>query len=304
MLVFHDFTKFPNHLRQGVVAIGNFDGLHLGHQYLLKQARDIADSNLAPFLMLTFEPHPRKFFVPDLPPFRLTPFRSKMEKLAALRLDAAVVMHFDKNLAGLTADEFVEKILIQGLGAKHIVVGSDFQFGKGRAGSAETLRGYEAQGKFAVTGLYLKPDGAGEVISSSRIREFLKDGNPVDAAQLLGRPWLIEGHVFKGDQRGRQIGYPTANIRLQDYQPPKFGVYAVDVNIEGEEKWRSAIVNIGVRPTFGDGLPVCEVHIPNFSGDLYGKLLRVRLLKFIRPEQKFSGIDELKAQIAKDIAQI
>jgi riboflavin kinase / FMN adenylyltransferase len=295
--VFDDWRAMPPEWKGGVVALGNFDGVHRGHQALLAQAQKPAGALGAPLLALTFEPHPRGFFVPDTGPFRLTLAPAKTRLLAEHGVQAVLAQHFDAAFAALPAEAFVGDVLLKGLGARHVVCGYDFTFGARRSGNVERLR---AEGKargFGVT--VLDPVmREGEIYSSTRIREALRAGMVSEAAQLLGHPWEIEGTVELGDQRGRTIGFPTANVDLGQHLRPRFGVYAVRALVDGV--WRDGVANLGRRPTFGKLKENFEVHLFDFAGDLYGKTLRVTMVDFIRPEMKFAGLDQLKAQIAAD----
>ncbi len=295
--VFDDWRAMPPEWKGGVVALGNFDGVHRGHQALLAQAQKPAGALGAPLLALTFEPHPRGFFVPDTGPFRLTLAPAKTRLLAEHGVQAVLAQHFDAAFAALPAEAFVGDVLLKGLGARHVVCGYDFTFGARRSGNVERLR---AEGKargFGVT--VLDPVmREGEIYSSTRIREALRAGMVSEAAQLLGHPWEIEGAVELGDQRGRTIGFPTANVDLGQHLRPRFGVYAVRALVDGV--WRDGVANLGKRPTFGKLKENFEVHLFDFAGDLYGKTLRVTMVDFIRPEMKFEGLDQLKAQIAAD----
>ena len=295
--VFDDWRQAPVALKGGVVALGNFDGVHRGHQALLADAGKRAKTLGAPLVALTFEPHPRGFFVPDTGPFRLTLPPAKLRLLAQYGVEAVLAQRFDAAFAALSADAFIEDVLLKGLGARHVVCGYDFTFGARRGGNVEFLRQAGTAHGIGVT--VLEPVmREGEIYSSTRIREALRAGMAKEAAELLGHPWEIEGVVELGDQRGRTIGFPTANVALGEHLRPRFGVYAVRALVDG--KWRDAVANLGKRPTFGKLQENFEVHLFDFAGDLYGKTLRVALLDFIRPEMKFAGLDALKAQIAAD----
>jgi riboflavin kinase/FMN adenylyltransferase len=291
--------------RGAVVAIGNFDGVHLGHQAVIGAAGTLARSLRAPHAVLTFEPHPRQVFRPQDPPFRLTPFRVKARRIEALGVDLLFTLHFDLAFAARSAEDFIDSVLIQGLGVRHVVVGYDFVFGHQRRGDPALLRERGAALGFGVSVIEPVAASGGAVYSSTRIREHLVAGRPGEAAALLGRPWEIDGRVERGDQRGRTIGFPTANLMLDDYLRPAAGVYAVRAGIEegGRTVWHDAVANFGRRPTFGGSDLRLEVHLFDFAGDLYGRHLRVALIEHLRPEQKFPGIDALKAQIAADAAR-
>ncbi|MFM9864435.1 MAG: bifunctional riboflavin kinase/FAD synthetase [Micropepsaceae bacterium] len=297
MQIFRHYENLPAAARGATVAIGNFDGVHLGHQALLKHAK-----TLGPKLgVLMFEPHPQEFFKPDGPRFRLTPFRAKVRLLERFGVDVLYALHFDAAFAALSADDFVTKVLAQGLGAKHIVVGQDFQFGKGRAGNIELLKQRGQEAGFTVSTFDLIGAGPEAKISSTRIREALREGKPEVAASLLGHAWTVEGRVEQGDKRGRTIGFPTANVSLEGYLEPALGVYAVRVEIAG--KLYNGVANFGRRPTFDKKDVLLEVHIFDFQDDIYGQQIIVAFIAYLRPEMKFPSLDALKAQITKDSEQ-
>ena len=294
MQIFRHFDHLPGAARGAAVAIGNFDGVHRGHQSLIAHTKI-----LAPKLgVLVFEPHPQEFFKPGAERFRLTPFRAKARLLERFGADVLYALHFDAGLAALTADEFIAKVLVAGLGAKHIVVGEDFQFGKGRTGNVELLKRRCAEAGFGVSTFDLVGAGPQAKISSTRIREALRAGEPQEAARLLGHWWTVEGRVEAGDKRGRTIGFPTANVSLEGYLEPALGVYAVRVEVAG--KTYDGVANFGRRPTFDKKDVLLEVHLFDFAGDLYGQQIVVAFIAHLRPEQKFAGLDALKAQIAED----
>ena len=296
-----DFHAVPPALCGGVVPLGNFDGVHRGHQALLAEAAELARPHGAPVVVLTFEPHPRSFFVPDTAPFRLTSPAAKARLLGRYGAAGVLAQRFDVAFAALGAETFVEEALLGGLGARHVICGYDFTFGAKRSGNVDLLQRLGARHGFGVT--VLPPvTFEGEIYSSTRIREALRGGAVVQAAELLGHPWEIEGVVETGDRRGRTIGFPTANIALGDYLRPHFGVYAVRAAVEenGVPVWRDGVANLGRRPTFGKLTETFEVHLFDFAGDLYGRTLRVAFVDYIRPEMKFAGLDQLKAQIGAD----
>ncbi|MGF1593130.1 MAG: bifunctional riboflavin kinase/FAD synthetase [Kiloniellaceae bacterium] len=306
MAIFRHTGDLPAAARGAVVVIGNFDGVHRGHQLLLADARRQADALAASLAVLTFEPHPRSVFQPDQPPFRLTSLRAKAHALQEAGVDNLFVLHFDRAFSLKSAEAFVQDILVGDLAARHVVVGWDFCFGHKRAGNVALLKSMGAQNGFGVTAVDPVMTGDGQVYSSSIIRNHLREGRPAKAAELLGRPWEIEGRVEHGDQRGRTIGFPTANLGLGDYLRPALGVYAVlagrDPGVEhgGETRWLPGVANLGRRPTVaGEDLRL-EVHLFDFAEDLYGETLRVRLVDYLRPEKKFDGLDALRAQIALD----
>ena len=294
---FDRWQATPAQWKGGAVALGNFDGVHRGHQALLDRTAEHAKVLNAPVVALTFEPHPRRFFVSDTGPFRLTLPPARLRLLEQYGVQAVLAQQFDQTFADLSADAFIDDVLLQGLGARHVVCGYDFTFGARRGGNVEMLREKGREKGFGVT--VLDPvTHEGEIYSSTRIREALRAGWVSEAAELLGHSWEIEGEVELGDQRGRTIGFPTANVALGEHLRPRFGVYAVRALVDGE--WRAAVCNLGRRPTFGKLKENFEVHVFDFTGDLYGKVLRVALIEFIRPEMKFAGLDQLKAQIAAD----
>jgi riboflavin kinase/FMN adenylyltransferase len=304
MQLFRHFSPFPDDVRGAVVALGNFDGVHRGHRAVLARSGAVARAGRRPHGVVTFEPHPRSLFRPQDPPFRLTPLRVKAMELEALGVDLMVSLHFDADFAERSAENFVTEVLHHGLGVSHVVTGYDFVFGKGRAGDAALLQHLGGVLGFGVTIVPPVASDAGAVFSATRIRELLRAGKPKQAAALLGRPWEIDGRVEHGDARGRTIGFPTANLSLGDYLRPAAGVYAVraGIDVAGGSVWHDAVANLGTRPTIGGTDLRLEVHLLDFSGDLYGRHLRVALIDWIRAERKFAGLDELKAQIARDAA--
>lgn len=307
----------PADAKGSVVVIGNFDGVHLGHQVVIREAAAVARELKAPLAVLSFEPHPRAVFRPDDPPFRLTPFRIRARQLEALGIDIHVCLHFDLDFARRSADWFAQTVLAEGLGARHVAIGYDFCFGHNRQGNAETLLGYGRRHGFGVTVVTQASDESGGVYSSSRIRQLLKDGKPREAALLLGRPWEIEGRVEHGDKRGRQLNYPTANVMLNDYLRPAYGVYAVRAAVDegpvsggGADSaadagpiWYDGVANLGIRPMWQTDEPMLEAHLFDFSGDLYGRHLRVELVEYLRGEMKFDDIGALVRQMDRDSAE-
>jgi riboflavin kinase/FMN adenylyltransferase len=294
MQIFRHYEHLPKAARGAAVAIGNFDGVHRGHQALIAHTRTLAKK----LGVLVFEPHPQEFFKPEAERFRLTPFRAKARLLERFGADVLYALHFDANLAALTADAFIAKVLVQGIGVSHIVVGDDFQFGKGRTGNVALLKQRGREQGFGVSTFDLVGAGQDVKISSTRIREALREGKPEEAARLLGHWWTVEGRVEAGDKRGRTIGFPTANVSLEGYLEPAQGVYAVRVDIAG--KAYDGVANFGRRPTFDKKDVLLEVHVFDFAGDLYGQQIVVAFIAHLRPEQKFASLDALKAQIAED----
>ncbi len=279
--------------------MGNFDGLHRGHQALLDSAAAVARAQSVPFGVVTFDPHPRRLFRPEDPPFLLSTLHGKLCLLEQAGVDVVFVVSFDHAMAHLSAEVFIEQVLHVALGVSHVAVGYDFSFGYKRGGSAETLRAAGAVLGFGLTELDLAQDERGLVFSSTAIRSHLAEGNPEGAALLLGRPWEIEGEVVRGDQRGRTIGFPTANVKLGDVLRPRYGVYAVRASLDGAA-WLDGVTNIGRRPTVDGVRELVEAHLFDFDGDLYGQSLRIRLLHFLRPEQRFASFADLHQQILRD----
>ncbi|MGE0422469.1 MAG: bifunctional riboflavin kinase/FAD synthetase [Reyranellaceae bacterium] len=300
--VFDDWLDVSVPWHGAVVPLGNFDGVHRGHQVLIGQAAGFAKAIEAPVVALTFEPHPRTFFVKDTAPFRLTSSAAKARLLAGYGVQAVLAQRFDPDFAAVAAEDFVDGILVAGLRARHVVCGYDFTFGARRSGNADLLQRMGDDRGFAVT-VVPPVMREGEIYSSTRIREALRSGMVREAADLLGHTWEIEGTVEEGDKRGRTIGFPTANIALGEYLRPRFGVYAVRAAVKenGAWVWRDAVANLGRRPTFGKLQENFEVHVLDFDGDLYGRVVRVALVDFIRPEMRFAGLEALKTQIAADL---
>lgn len=302
MQVYQGFQSISEDGRGSVVALGNFDGVHHGHRHVIALAADLAESLEAPLGVALFDPHPRRFFAPEAPAFRLMGEHRRNRTLESLGVKRLHVLPFTADMAAMTPEQFVDQVLDQGLGIRGIVTGADFRFGAGRAGTiGELERLCEARGiKSAFADLH--GNGADKV-SSTRIRKAILDGDMKAAAELLGSAWAIEGLVQKGDQRGRTIGFPTANIDLGDFVRPAYGVYAVRVRLDGAGEPIDAVANFGKRPTV-DGLSeLLEVHLFDFSDEIYGRELEVEFNGFIRPERKFDGLDALKAQIAQDAAE-
>lgn len=283
-----------------VLTIGNFDGVHLGHQAMLRQLRAKADALGLPAAVLTFEPHPRELFAPDQAPARLTSLREKLALLEACGVDQTYLFRFDRQHAAMSAEEFIERVLIGGLNVKHLIVGDDFCFGKGRRGNFAMLQEFGVRHGFTVEALPTVEAG-GMRASSSAVREALAKGDLEYAAVLLGRPYAIAGRVVHGDKIGRTIGFPTANVQLKRKRVPMKGVYAVTVSGLDKRQLTGA-ANIGVRPTVAGGLkPVLEVHLLDFSQDVYGAHVSVHFRHRLRDELKFDSFDALKRQIALDV---
>jgi len=304
MRIIRDYQYVSEADKGASAAIGNFDGVHLGHQSVIDLARARSAELGCPLGVVTFEPHPRQYFAPDAPPFRLMNAEARAHRLEKLGVERLYELNFNAALSGLGAREFARNVIKGGFGLKHVVVGADFNFGKGREGNAGMLAEMGREMGFGVTIAPLVADELGE-FSSTNIRRALSEGRPEDAARMLGHWHRIDGPVVGGDQRGREIGYPTANLLIDGLHPPKFGVYAVLVDIlDGPHRgqYRGA-ASIGMRPTFGGDFPNLEVYIFDFSGDIYGADISVALIAFQRPELKFDSLDELVKQIDADCVE-
>ena len=284
------------------VALGNFDGVHRGHQRVIAQAAKAAMAAKAPLGVISFEPHPRQIFQPDAPAFRIMKTDQQARALAALGVDIFYVLPFDREMAGLTDREFVRDVLVAGLGVRHVAVGFDISFGKGRTGSPELMARYGEEYGFTVSVAEALGDGHAKY-SSTGVREALREGRPQDATAILGRPFAIEGVVERGRQLGRTLGFPTANVALTDYVTPRFGVYATRTRLpDGREI--AGVANIGVNPTVpGEIAPRLEVWLFDFDEDLYDQVIETDLIAFLRPEEKFSGLEPMVEQIRYDAAQ-
>lgn len=293
----------PLRLGGGVIAIGNFDGVHRGHQALLAKERALATAKNMPLVALTFSPHPRRFFQPDLPPFQLSDSVLRRDYLLQAGVDAVIELAFDGVLARTKAEDFVEYILAGACHAQQIVVGENFTFGAQRSGNVELLREMGKTFGFEVTALPLVLDFDGQRLASERVREVIRRGQMVTAEQLLGRCWQMRAEVIHGDKRGREWGFPTANMLLYEYLQPAFGIYAARIQIEGESVWHKAVMNFGKRPNFLLPHPLLEAHILDFDGDLYGKTLRVEWHDFMRPEKRFASEELLRKAIADDVTR-
>ncbi|MDR9394231.1 MAG: bifunctional riboflavin kinase/FAD synthetase [Roseovarius sp.] len=304
MRIIRDYTFLDPADRGASAAIGNFDGVHVGHQSVIDIAREAGDRIGAPLGVLTFEPHPREYFAPGGAPFRLMGREARAHRLEKLGVEKLYELNFNAGLSALTPEEFARTVIVDGLGLKHIVVGADFCFGKGRAGNAEHLEAFGRRMGFGVTIARLLEGSQGQV-SSTAIRQALSDGRPRDAAKMLGHWHRIEGLVIGGEQRGRDLGYPTANMSIAGLHPPRFGVYAVLVDVlSGPHQGQyHGAASLGVRPMFEGDVPNLETFIFDFSGDLYGADLSVALVEYLRPEETFDGLDAFIAQMDADCAQ-
>ena len=289
----------PSKLKSGVVAIGNFDGVHRGHQAVLNTALETGQELGAPVYAMSFEPHPRSFFNPANPVFRLTPSAQKASVLAACGLNGIVELPFTKEFASIEADHFVEDILLAKLAIRHAVTGYDFHFGKARAGTPDFLRQAGQTHEFGVTIVEQETDEGATTISSSRIRDCLKTGDITLANGLLGYRWFFEAKVRHGDKRGRDLGYPTANLQLADNCPLKHGVYAVRVVLD-DGTVCDGVASYGRRPMFDNGAPLFEVFLFDFTGDLYGRTLKVHVVSYLRGEETFDSVEALIAQMNRD----
>ena len=298
MQVFENLSDISENYTGAVVAIGNFDGVHRGHQLILQTAKAKATELHKPFGVLTFEPHPKALFRPDDPPSRITPKDLKKWRLEEFGVDVLFSLNFDWDFASQTAQGFISSILKDAINASHVVVGDDFRFGQMRKGCPQGIK----EAGIAVTPMSKLEEG-GDALSSSRIRQALRNGDMGAANEILGWNWEIRGPIFKGDQRGRELGYPTANVKMEENIHPAYGVYASMVQIEGEDIWRPAATNIGIRPMFEIPLAQVESYIFDFDEEIYGKILRTRPVKRLRSEAKFETLEDLIAQMAKDCEQ-
>ncbi len=297
--IFQATGDLPENLRGGVIVIGNFDGVHLGHQAVLGDALEIARKENLPAIVLTFEPHPRTFFRPELPVFRLTPPKLKAELLLKMGFDAVVSENFNAEMAGLEAETFVEQHLVRNLGARHVVTGFNFHFGKNRKGTPQLLEQLGDKLGFNVMSVERFVDAGGERVSSSRIRAALEDGDIARANLLLGRHWRVRGTVKKGAQLGRTLGYPTANISLHPATTLRHGIYAVRLTRQNGGI-HDGVASFGRRPTFDNGAPLLETFVFDFDDDLYDEFISVDLIGWIRSEEKFESAEALVAQMDRD----
>lgn len=304
MRIIRDYTYVNEDDRGASAAIGNFDGVHLGHRAVIDIARKAGEKVDAPCGVLTFDPHPREYFAPHADPFRLMGPAAKATELAKIGVERLYQLNFNAALAALSPKEFATRVIHEGLGLRHVVVGADFCFGKDRAGKAADLVEFGEKLGFGVTIAELIEGTQGQV-SSTRIRQSLSDGKPRDAASMLGHWHRIEGMVIGGEQRGRELGYPTANMSIDGLHPPRFGVYAVLVEVQdGPHVGKyHGVASMGVRPMFGENRPNLETFLFDFTGDLYGATLSIALVEYLRGEEKFDGLDALITQMDADSAQ-
>lgn len=292
----------PEHLRGAILALGNFDGFHLGHQAVVAEAVNWARGEGRPAIVATFDPHPVRHFAPHVPPFRLTTLDQREELFAAAGADAMLVFDFDDALAATTAEDFVGLLLGSHIGAAGVVTGEDFTFGKGRGGNVQLLAEEGARHGIAARAVGPVLEG-GLPVSSSRIRDALKAGDCETATRLMTRPFAVRGEVVHGDKRGREIGYPTANMELGHYLRPRYGIYAVTGRVIDSAEELKGAANLGIRPSFDPPQEFLEPFFFDFGGDLYGREIEVALHHFLRPEAKFDSLAELQAQMAEDCAR-
>lgn len=286
--------------RGTVAALGNFDGVHLGHQSVIQAAGQVARELGAPLSVLTFEPHPRMLFQQETATFRLSTTDTRAEALADIGVETLFELAFDQDFSQLAAEDFVPRVLGDMLGLRHVVCGYDFVFGHRRRGNPELLESQGTEHGIGVTRMDAVTEEDGAVYSSTRVRQCIAEGDPRGATELLGRPWNFTAVVEQGDQRGRTIGFPTCNLRVVDLVQPAHGVYAIQVRVADEGVWLPGVANFGRRPTVNDRGPLFEAHLFDVDRDLYDKALTIRVIDFIRPEMRFSGLEALTAQIAAD----
>jgi len=307
MRIIRRYRALPDSCRGAVVALGNFDGVHLGHRGVISRAAELAHAEGAPLGVLTFEPHPVMVLRPEISPRRLSPFRVKVRRLRECGVEVLYMLPFSNSFSQKTAEDFVREVLVDDLGACHVVVGYDYRFGKSRVGDCQFLTRAGQEFSFGVT--EVSPIGnAGGLYSSTRVRSYLQHGEPRLAAAILGHMWEVEARVIQGDARGRELGYPTANMEFRDHVIPAYGIYAVWCGVVSSQgtDWHAAVANVGIRPMFETNVPTLEVHLFDYDGDLYGKYLRVAFFSWIRPEEKFESIDALTEQMDEDacVAQV
>jgi riboflavin kinase/FMN adenylyltransferase len=301
MRLYRHESDLPADAHGAVVTLGNFDGVHLGHQAVIAEAAKIARATARPLAVLTFEPHTKAFFRPDSPPFRLTPLRAKLHALETLGVDQVIALAFDQAFSELTAEDFAVRILAHGMKISHAVAGGDFRYGHKHAGTMDSLMQAGAVHGFGVSRVSPVSAADGTVFSATAIRGFVAAGEMGSAAALLGRPWEIDGHVVGGDRRGRELGFPTANVKLGEYLRPAFGIYAVRARLDRPgAPWIDGVANLGIRPMWRTDEPVLEAHLFDFNEDIYGQVLRVRLIERLRPEAKFDSIEALVEQVDRD----
>lgn len=300
MQIINDYSKKPAHAAKIVIALGNFDGVHKGHVAVVNTAIQIAKSNSLPSAVMTFQPHPIELFKPEIKNYRLTSFTQKAKLIENLGVDYLYIINFNSDFAKITAEDFITNILLEKLDASHVVTGYDYVFGNKKTGDTQMLE--KLASKLGYNFTCVEAVGEGEIFSSTKVRNALKDADLAKAQFILGRNYAVAGRVVRGDNRGKSIGFPTINVDSGDNLRPKSGVYAVKINIEQDCEIYSGVANIGTKPTF-DGLEqTLEVHIFDFAKDIYDQNVEIEFLRYIRPERKFSNADELVKQIQKDCA--
>lgn len=302
MAVISDFRHVPETEKGAAIALGNFDGVHAGHRAVIEGAAETARSLGAPLGVLIFEPTPRQFFQPDGETFRIMSPELRREVLFENGVDLIFELPFDKEMSQMSPEAFVKNVLVDGLGLKHLSVGFDFRFGRGREGDVNTLETLAKKFKFSLSVQERITDGE-KKISSTAIRNAIKEGRPEEAAHLLGRYWSVQGVVEHGEKRGRTISFPTANLRLGDLIEPVHGVYGVWMQIEGYEGWYAGVANFGRTPTTGLRDPLLEVFLFDFDGDIYDRKVSVAFADFMRIEKKFDSLEAMTVQIATDAAE-
>lgn len=302
MRIIRDLGACPQSCQGAAIALGNFDGVHAGHKAILRQCIDVAKKNGTPSAVMTFEPHPREFFAKGKEKLRICSLRQKLEIIRDAGIDLLYLVRFNQSFSGNTAESFVKNILVGELAAKHVVTGYNFAFGKGRSGNVEFLQNAAKQYNFGFTACKPVHGAQGEVVSSSAIRTHLAAGEIHEAAALLGHPYVIRGRVRHGDKRGRELGFPTANIAIDFLFKPRFGIYAVRASLDGK-RWHDAVASLGIRPTFSDSKPLLEVYVFDMDQNLYGQPLYVEFADFIRDEIRFDDLSALRAQIEADCGE-
>ncbi|HEY0053469.1 MAG TPA: bifunctional riboflavin kinase/FAD synthetase [Caulobacteraceae bacterium] len=300
--IIHGWRDLKPEQKGAAVALGAFDGVHAGHRRVIDDAREAARRLGVPAGVVTFDPHPRRFFVPGAQPFRIMSPRQQARALAAAGVERLHLLPFGSEMASMAPEAFVRDVLVEGLGVRHVAVGFDVTFGKDRSGDPEQLKALGALHGFSVSVAERLADDAGDKISSTALRRALGEGRLEEAAALLGRPFAIEGEVVHGDKRGRTIGFPTANVRLPDYVRPRFGVYATRTRLP-DGRVLDGVANLGVRPMWESPEPLLEVWLFDFDEDLYGQVIETELVAFLRPEARFDGLEPLIAQIERDVVE-
>jgi len=307
MEIIRNYKSCPERAHNSVIALGNFDGVHLGHQAIIEEVKKTAQEKGLPSAILTFEPHPITVLRENITPLRLTPLRDKFEIVESMGIDYMFVVHFNHKLSQVKANDFISDILVDNIKVNHIVIGHDFIFGHNREGNSDLLKECSKQYGYEVSQL-LPVETDGIIYSSTLIRKYIKNGELKKAADFLGHEFIISGRVIKGQQRGKDLQVPTANINLKNYIRPLYGVYSALVSIGGSDNlpkiWMPAAVNIGINPTFEDNGDILEAHILDFDEDIYGEKIRVKLIEHLRPEKSFSDINELKEAMSADIQNV